>query len=188
MPEIGARVLFVGRLQEQKAPMRVIDTFRELLRRRSDATLIVVGDGNLRGAMVERARNLGITGSIRFLGSQPQPRLAELYRASDVLLLASNFEGMPRSVLEALASGLPVVTTDVGEVRAVVTNGVSGEVCGDSSPESLADALERLLAQPARYSSRNCELAVAAYTPARVLEPVYDLCRSLARVTAGGTS
>ena len=183
-----AWVLFVGRLAEQKAPMRLIETFRELLLVRGDAVLIVAGDGNLKDSVVEGVRRLGIAGSVRFVGPCPQSELAELYRASDVLLLTSNFEGMPRSVLEALASGLPVVTTDVGEVRAVVTDGVSGQVCADFEPASIACALETVLANRSHYTSRNCTGAVAAYTPERVLAPVYDLCRKLFRASVGAVS
>lgn len=183
-----AWVLFVGRLQEQKAPMRLLETFRELHRLRGDTALIVVGDGNLKDSMVEAVRRFGIAGSVRFIGSRPQRKLAEFYRASDVLLLTSNFEGMPRSVLEALASGLPVVTTDVGEVRAVVTDGVSGWVCADFEPEPIARALETVLAHRSQYGPENCTRAVAAYTPARVLAPVYDLCRKLFRESAGAAS
>jgi glycosyltransferase involved in cell wall biosynthesis len=133
----------------------------------------------------DAARRLGVADSVRFVGSLAQRDVAEFYQTCDVLLLTSNFEGMPRSVLEALASGLPVVTTDVGEARAVVIDGVSGRVSADFEPVSIARALEDVLGHRARYTPENCVRAVAAYTPARVLAPVYDLCRQLSRPSAG---
>ncbi len=178
-------VLFVGRLQEQKAPLRLLETFRELRRVRGDVRLIIVGEGNLMDSVVEGTRRLGIAESVRFVGSRPQRELADFYRACDVLLLTSNFEGMPRSVLEALASGLPVVTTDVGEVRAVVIDGESGQVSADFEPVSIARSLQEVLAHRSRYSPENCARAAVAYTPAEVLTPVYDLCRRLSRAYAG---
>jgi glycosyltransferase involved in cell wall biosynthesis len=188
LPVSGAWVLFVGRLQEQKAPMRLIQTFAELKSGRNDAHLVIVGEGHLMDNAVREARRLGVFDSLRFIGSQPHHDLADFYRACDALLLTSNFEGMPRSVLEALASGLPVVSTDVGEVRAVVENGRSGEVCTDFAPAAIARSLEDVLADPQRYSAENCVNSVTAYTPAHVLAPVYDLCRKLSPSSTGTAS
>lgn len=183
-----AWVLFVGRLEEQKAPLRLLETFRELKRVRGDVSMIIVGEGNLMDSVVEGTRRLGLAESVHFIGSRAQRELADFYRACDVLLLTSNFEGMPRAVLEALASGLPVVTTDVGEVRAVVIDGVCGQVSADFEPVSIARSLEEVLTHRSRYSPENCARSVTAYTPAQVLAPVYDLCRQLSLGSAGAAS
>jgi glycosyltransferase involved in cell wall biosynthesis len=155
-------VLYAGRLLEQKAPLRLVESFSHFRSRRTDAVFLVVGDGNLKGRMIKKADDLGLSGVVFFLGSQSQDRLADFYRASDLLLLTSNFEGMARSCLEALGSGLPVVTTDAGEVRLVVRNDFSGEVVVEPRPEVIVQA-------------------VAEYTPENVLRPVYELCRKWSR-------
>jgi glycosyltransferase involved in cell wall biosynthesis len=170
-------VLYAGRLLEQKAPLRLVESFGRFRSRRADAVFLVVGDGNLKGRMANKADELGLSSAVFFLGSKSPDCLAEFYRASDVLLLTSNFEGMPRSCLEALGSGLPVVSTDVGEVRLVVRNGFSGEVLEKPHPEAIASAIETVVSNRSRYTRDNCLQAVAEFTPENVLRPVYELCR-----------
>jgi len=84
------------------------------------------------------------------------------------------------SVLEALGSGVPVVATDVGEVRRVVLQGQSGLVVRERTPAALATAIIAALDQRAAYAGAPCAAAAAPYTPARVLEPVYENYRLLA--------
>lgn len=172
-------VLFVGRLQEQKAPLRLVETLSQLRRTHPQAALLIVGDGNLRPMVVARARELGVLGAVHFLGFHPPERLADFYQAADAFLLTSHFEGMPRACLEALGCGLPVVSTDAGEVRAVVRNGVSGEVADDPSPLVLAGALRKVLNSREVYSVSRCVSAIEGFTPRPVLEQVYARCRAL---------
>ena len=172
-------ILFVGRLQEQKAPLRVIDTFMEYYRKDNAACLIIVGKGNLREAMVSYVKKLKMENKVFFLGNVSQETLALFYRGSDVLLLTSNFEGMPMCVLEALGCGLPVVSTNVGEVKRVVKNEFSGEVVESVSPVIIAQALLKVLHDSVIYSKSNCIESVSAYTPQNVLGPVYERIREL---------
>lgn len=172
-------ILFVGRLQEQKAPLRVIDTFMEYYRKDNAACLIIIGAGNLREAMVLHVKKLKIENKVFLLGNVNQETLALFYRASDVLLLTSNFEGMPMCVLEALGCGLPVVSTNVGEVKRVVKNEFSGEVVESILPEHISQSVEKVLSNPDIYSKDNCIKAISEYTPQKVLKPVYETVRRL---------
>lgn len=172
-------ILFVGRLQEQKAPLRVIDTFMEYYRKDNAACLIIIGAGNLREAMVLHVKKMKMENKVFFLGNVSQETLALFYRGSDVLLLTSNFEGMPMCVLEALGCGLPVVSTNVGEVKRVVKNEFSGEVVKSFSPVIIAQALLKVLHDSVIYSKSNCVESVSAYTPQNVLGPVYERIREL---------
>lgn len=180
LPASALWILFVGRLQEQKAPLRLVETLHELRRTHADARLLIVGDGNLRGRLVARAGQLGIADAVHFLGFHPPERLAEFYRAADALLLTSRFEGMPRACLEALACALPVVTTEAGEVRSVVRPGESGEIAVTPEPVNLSAALRRVLEHRDAYTRARCTASIAPYTPRRVLDPVYFRCRALA--------
>jgi len=173
-------VLFVGRLQEQKNPRKVIDTFAEYLKKNREAGLIIIGDRSLRSSVEEHVKELSIGEHVVLLGNVKQDTLARFYRASDVLLLTSNFEGMPICVLEGLACGTPVVTTDVGEVKKVVIPRYSGEIAGSPSPSAIAGALERVLSDPKLYSQSNCVKAASEYRPQRVMQPLYDAIRELA--------
>ncbi|HAJ57603.1 MAG TPA: hypothetical protein DCL35_07545 [Candidatus Omnitrophica bacterium] len=172
-------VLFAGRLQRQKAPLRLIDVFSQYHKKNTGSCLIIAGDGNVRLDMERYAGSFGLTGSVFFLGTLAQEELIDLYRASDALLLVSFFEGMPRCVLEAMDCGLPVVATDVGEVGRVVKNGFSGEAVKDVSIEALVSALEKVLNDPQGYKKENCISIARDYTPERVLRPVYELIRTL---------
>lgn len=174
-------ILFVGRLQKVKAPIRLIDTFMEYYRKDNTACLIIIGEGNLRETVESYVRRLKIDNKVFLLGNIKQETLALFYRSSDVLLLTSNFEGMPMCVLEALGCGLPVVSTNVGEVKRVVKNEFSGEVVESFSPVIIAQALLKVLHDSVIYSKSNCVESVSAYTPQKVLVPVYERIRELYR-------
>lgn len=167
-------ILFVGRLQKVKSPIRLIDTFAEYYRKDTTACLIIIGEGNLREAMVLHVKKMKMENKVFFLGNVSQETLALFYRGSDVLLLTSNFEGMPMCVLEALGCGLPVVSTNVGEVKRVVKNEFSGEVVESVSPKIISQSIEKVLSNPDIYSKDNCIKAISEYTPQKVLKPVYE--------------
>lgn len=173
-------VLFVGRLQEQKAPLRLVRTFHAYCRSGCPAQMIIIGDGNLRGEVDALVRELGLSGSVVMIPPMKQEALSNFYRASDVLLLTSDFEGMPCCVIEALGSGLPVVTTNAGEVKLVVKNGFSGEVVDVFDPGIIAGQLAHVLENPGTYSVINCLQSVELFSPAQVLAPVYKRMRQLA--------
>ncbi|MGH8569573.1 MAG: glycosyltransferase family 4 protein, partial [Gammaproteobacteria bacterium] len=134
-------LIYVGRLDSSKDPLRLLKAFRALLAEGRDLALVLVGDGVLRGELQAFVRSHGLERRVALSGPRPQPRLADWLRAVDLFVLSSAYEGMPMSVLEALGSGLPVVTTDVGEVRRVVRPGVNGEIAGSRSVEDLARAM-----------------------------------------------
>jgi glycosyltransferase involved in cell wall biosynthesis len=145
----SSRVLiYVGRWDSQKDPLRLLRAFRALLAEDRDIALVLFGDGVLRGELQAFVRSHGLDRRVALSGPRPQPRVADWLRAADLFVLSSAYEGMPMSVLEALGSGLPVATTDVGEVRRVVRPGVNGEIAGSRSVEDLvramADCLDRL--------------------------------------------
>jgi glycosyltransferase involved in cell wall biosynthesis len=83
----------------------------------------------------------------------PQQRVPELMRAFDIFALTSRIEGVPTTVMEAMATGLPVVTTDVGAVREVVAEGITGFVVRPADPQAIADAILRLIRDPSLRKS-----------------------------------
>jgi len=181
--KVSARwILFVGRLQEQKAPLRIIEAFKEYCKTDKNPVLLVVGDGNLREQMLEEARRLGVAEKIVHIKYLPQSQLVDFYRAADVFLLASNYEGMPISILEAMGCGLPVVSTRVGEVSRVIKNGFSGEIIDSFHAKEIAVGLRKILAAPSVYSRENCLASIQDFVPSKVLKPVFkkmsDLCES----------
>jgi glycosyltransferase involved in cell wall biosynthesis len=133
-------VLFVGRLTTIKRPDRLVDAMSLVLERRPDAVLAVVGEGDLLEETRRRAEPLG--SSVRFLGWQSE--IADLYVAADCVVLTSDSEGMPVTLIEAAMAGVPAVTTDVGSAREVVCDGVTGLVAAPEAA-SVADCVLGLL-------------------------------------------
>ena len=123
-----------------KRPERFVDAAIRLAATRPRRTSSVAGEGELLDSLRERARPLG--DRIRFLGWYAD--VEQVYAASDVVMLTSDNEGMPVSLIEAAAVGIPAVTTRVGSAPEVVLDGVTGLVTATGTAE-LADAAGRLL-------------------------------------------
>src|SRR5207247_3649750 len=143
-------VIAVARLVPLKNLRLLIEAVAKVCVRLPDTHLLIVGDGPERAAVRARVAELGLTDSVTFAGSVPQGDLPLFYRAADVFALSSDFDNSPNVVLEAMASGLPVVATDVGGVRDFVAEGIGGAVVPPGNATALANALERYLAQPHR--------------------------------------
>jgi glycosyltransferase involved in cell wall biosynthesis len=108
----------VGHLRPEKNVARLLRAARWPLERGIDLHLLVLGDGPERAALEALAQEEQLAGRVHFVGHQPDPRAA--YRAMDVLALPSDTEQQPLALLEAMAAGLPVAATDVGDVRAML--------------------------------------------------------------------
>jgi glycosyltransferase involved in cell wall biosynthesis len=134
LPEHGVLVGFVGRLTGIKRP----DRFVRLARAVPSATFVLVGNGPLRDETVESAASLI---NVKFLDWHDDVSL--VLSALDVVVLTSDNEGVPLSLIEAASAGVPVVATDVGSVREIVEHDVTGFVVRDE--RGLTDAVERLV-------------------------------------------
>lgn len=139
-------VSVVGRLETQKGHVYLLDAWPEVMRSHPDARLVVVGDGSLREALERQARARGVTDSVIFTGFRAD--VPEILDASDVLALPSLHEGMPLTVIEAAATGRPVVATAVDGTPEVVLDGETGYLVPPADPRALARALVTILGDP----------------------------------------
>jgi glycosyltransferase involved in cell wall biosynthesis len=130
-------------LRPQKSVDVFIDAAPAVLEQVPDARLAVVGNGELRGELEQRAHSLGLSERLRFFDFQP-PAARQL-ASLDVFVLPSSWEAFPISVLEAMACGVPQLATDVGGTREAVAEGETGLLCPPGDPAALADRLVRLL-------------------------------------------
>ena len=148
-----ARVIVtVASLKPIKNVSLLIEAAAEVNRSRSGAThLLIVGDGPLRGKLEEQARRLGLEGRVTFAGIRDD--VEELLRIGDVFALPSLSEASPNSVLEAMATGLPVVVTDVGCLREMVRDGENGAVVPSGDARAMASALIGYLDNTARAAA-----------------------------------
>ncbi|WP_369018020.1 glycosyltransferase [Thermatribacter velox] len=146
----------VGRFDPQKNYASLFQAFTQVLKRRPDARLLIAGDGPLRPSMEVLAEELGIAERVSFLGIRRD--VPELMNASDAYVMSSAWEGMPNVLLEAHATGLPIVATDVGGNGEIVLDGVTGFLVPPGEPDSLAQAMMRLMNLPPEEQSRMGEL------------------------------
>lgn len=145
-----ARVLIsVGGLVERKGFHRVIPLLPELLKTYPDLVYLIVGgasaEGDNRAELEKMVAELGLGPHVRFLGPKPHDALAEVLSAADVFVLATRAEGWANVFLEAMACGVPVVTTDVGGNREVVCRSELGEVVPFGDAQALSKALQAAL-------------------------------------------
>ena len=145
LPAGGPVVVFVGRLTGVKRPDRLVDAMSLVLPQIPNAVLVIAGEGDQLSETQRRAETLGQ--SIRFLGWRRD--IGTIYAAADCVVLTSDNEGMPVTLLEAAAAGLPSVTTAVGSASEVVIDGVTGFVV-EPDASAVADGLVRLLADESR--------------------------------------
>lgn len=110
-----------------------------------DATLTIAGSGPLAEPLAALANNLGLTGSVIFSGRLDRDAMANAYRAADIAINPSLVDNMPNSVLEALSSGTPVVSTHVGGVPFIVTDQQTALLIPPQSPDLMAQAILRLI-------------------------------------------
>ena len=145
----GARLLCVARLAPAKNHALLLQTVARLRESGRDVSLTLVGDGPLRGRLEELARELGISERVRFAGRRTDT--PAFYRDCDLFVLLSDYEGMPMSIIEAMASGLPVVATRAGGVGELVDDGVSGALV-EADAAAAAEAIAAICDDPALYA------------------------------------
>ena len=138
--------LAVGRFDEPKDYPTMLRAFAQVAKERGEAVLLIAGDGPLRPAMEALARNLDIAERVRFLGLRQD--IPELMNAANAYVMSSSWEGMPNVLLEASATGLPIVATDVGGNPEVIINGKTGFLVPPKDPEALAQTMLRLMSLP----------------------------------------
>jgi len=136
----------VGRLTAIKQPRLFLETIAEVSRGVQHLTAVVAGDGELRPELEQAAQALGIADRVRLLGWRRD--LPVVYGATDVFLLTSRNEGTPVALIEAMASAVPGVSTDVGGVRDVIDSPEVGVLAAPGDRRALAAGVEKLLADP----------------------------------------
>lgn len=137
------KFLFVGRLEEQKGIIYLLLAASLLKGRNFEVN--IVGDGSQTGYLNNAAKELGLSHSVNFLGELGEQKLQDEYIYSDAFVLPSIWEGVPLSILEAMAAGLPVIATDVGGITTICTNRVTGLIVKPKDPNALAQAMLEIM-------------------------------------------
>lgn len=173
-----------ARLEEQKGHAMLFEALAELRRRGRVFTCALAGEGSLRPALERRVEELGLGAFVRFLGQVEE--IGPLLLAADAVLLPSRWEGLPLTLLEALARARPVVATAVGGIPEVIEDGVSGRLVPPDDPAAFAAALESFQQKPDaafRLGRAGARVVAESYTWAHVaeeFESLYDEVLGLA--------
>ncbi|MEM6754945.1 MAG: glycosyltransferase family 4 protein [Cyanobacteria bacterium P01_C01_bin.38] len=167
-------ILFAGRLHPQKDPLLLIRSIKAL--DEANIHLLIAGEGELAATVRAEINSLGLQERVTMLGIVQQQELSNLHRACNAVVLTSAFEGLPFVVLEALACGTPIVTTEAGETSSLLTNN-SGVVCQTRTPQCIASALRKVVMHPESYPISECVKIAAPYAASTVVNQVYSQMR-----------
>jgi glycosyltransferase involved in cell wall biosynthesis len=140
-------IVTVGRLVAQKNHDLFLRAAQQLVRERPGARFVIVGEGPLRLTLTARASQLGIADQVTFAGECKD--VEQVLRGASLFWLTSRWEGLPNVVLEALASGVPVVATDVGGTRELIRSGIDGFIVPDDDQDGFVRHSRELLDNPA---------------------------------------
>lgn len=166
-------ILFVGRLAPEKELASLVQGFARVAAERPNARLVLVGDGPCRVSLEDLARQLGVDSRVMFSGQKDPTTVCGFLQCADVFTLVSSLEGFPVSLVEAMATALPVVVSDISANLQLVENEQNGLVAGLREDRSIATALQRLLEDAelrVRMGAAARESIVNRYSTARVVE------------------
>jgi glycosyltransferase involved in cell wall biosynthesis len=144
LDENGFYWVSICHLLRQKGTAELLDAFTRLARISAEARLVVVGSGPELPALRRRLIEQGVGDRVVFAGLRSPEEVARWLQAGDAFVLASHNEGLPNAVLEAMATGLPVVATDVGGTREAVVDAVSGVLVPPRDSDALTTAMVRV--------------------------------------------
>ncbi len=150
VPGPGPRILVARNLEAIYDNASALRAFAMVRRVHRGATLVIAGSGSALAALQQLAQQLGVAAAVQFTGRVENAAMAALYRASDIVLNPSLADNMPISVLEALACAVPVVSTRVGGIPALLQQDVTALLVAPGAPQAMADAVLSLLQTPAR--------------------------------------
>jgi glycosyltransferase involved in cell wall biosynthesis len=174
----------VARLEKQKNHAMLLEAFARALGAEPRAHLLLVGDGGCRKALELRACELGLESKVRFLGQRAD--VPQILGTADIFVLASQNEGNPLALMEAMAAGLPVVATAVGGVPELIVDRKSGLLVMPGDCEGLALAMLRLFrSAEMRRTMAACaaEQALQTFSASRMAQAYMELYE---RIQAGG--
>jgi glycosyltransferase involved in cell wall biosynthesis len=176
------RLLFLSRLTREKGAFETLDALRMVRERHPDVELVMAGDGPDREALQAHARTLGLASVVRFPGFVRGDAKAELLMSSDIFLLPTRYgEGLPISILEALAAGMVVIATRAGGIGEILVDGKHGVLLRSNEPSEICAAVNGLLADPEglrRIGLNNKSFAWSRFEAGSVSKEIVRLCRA----------
>lgn len=175
----SATLLFLGRFVPTKGIYDLLEAVAVLRHKFPGLTLVCGGDGDASGVL-ERSRKLGISDAVKMPGWITGPEKSRLLSEATIFVLPSYFEGIPMGILEAMAAGLPVVSTTVGGIPETVTDGIEGYLVEPGDVSGLVAAITKLLLDynlRQQMGAAGTQRAHAEFSSAKVIPQVVGLYR-----------
>lgn len=145
-------IIYVGRIDRNKQVLKIIQAVRLVAYTHPDLKVALLGEGPEQSNLEKMVGELGLERIVTFLGNKPYADIPKYLTASRIFVMASDFEGLPVAMLEALSCGLPVVVPHVGDISDVALHGVNAIIVDPPTYEGFANALSALLEDPYLYS------------------------------------
>lgn len=163
-------IVNVGRLTEQKNQLIIIDAFYNIQRKYKNYTLKIYGDGNLKPLLTNRIKELNLEKKVFLMGEVNN--IQNVIRKDGMFVLSSNYEGMPNALMEAMALGLPCISTDCpcGGPRFLIKNDFNGILVAMNSVDELAGAMEKIILDQefANFISKNAHKICNTLNPLKI--------------------
>jgi len=187
-------VLWVGRMIPQKDLTTLIDSFAQVVKKRNDVVLWLVGDGEQRKKLEEYVSRKEIAESVLFCGYIEYQNIPKYYSACDIVCMSSVYEGTCRTIHEGMAAGKPVVSTNVDGALDAIQEGTTGHIVEKRSPSELTDALQRLLGdeekcrEMGKNAQENHKKHLTLERHCREMVRAWEITSQLTHQRSGGTA
>lgn len=146
--ENSKKLIFVGRLSPEKRIDVLLKAVQIVVKDIQDITLIIVGDGPLKDELIKLTKDLSINNHVIFVGRVLPEKIPNYLYESDIFIISSNFEGCPNSLLEAMATGIPVIGTNVGGIPDIIDDGINGYLIENGDYQQLAEKIKYIFENP----------------------------------------
>ena len=182
IPEHGEVILFLSRLIKEKGVYDLIESITTVVKNYKNVYFIIAGEGPERNRMEMICKEKGIEKEVRFTGHINNKNLLKAYSCADIFVLPTYSEAMPMVILEALAAGLPIITTPIGAIPDIIKDGINGFLIEPNSPKQLAEKILLLLHNKEtkkRIGEANIQLAREEYDVKVILNKLEQLYLSI---------
>lgn len=165
---VAGEIITCGRLEAQKNHKLLIDAFAEVVKEHPYARLKIYGEGSLRDVLQEQINKLGLHDKAFLMGATND--VAKALQTADLFVLSSDYEGMPNALMEAMAAGVPCISTDCpcGGPRSLIDNYNNGVLIKINNKKMLSKELKRILEKDNAVMGRNAHLKSKQFSPIQV--------------------
>ena len=165
----------VGRISRVKRMDFLVDVAYKLIEEGFDIDILICGDGEEKDALEEKAKYLGISDRVVFLGLLNRVQIATVLKYSDVFVFASENEAMSLVVLESLYMGVPVVSTDVGDISYVIKDGETGYIVDGYDAKQYANKIKSIIKNCKICYEDCCKRMAMNFTPCKMAEQINEV-------------